>query len=199
MTLLPPANKVLTESKSVPIMHASNNQIPKMRKMTEEHQGCFMLVAETCHPNLRLSFPNSTKILAGTVAWLVNKLCAAPDMETGMKEIFGTTEMMDHAVNNVTSVHMAKKYPGNMFNLLEYIPISDKIWQWQITVCVEYLITELLALAGAVTVKLEDQEQFKSTARVNYEDYPLIRPSDIKTAVQNDEDLKHALGGLFKL
>ena len=116
-----------------------------------------------------------------------------------MKEIFGETEMMDHAVNNVSAVCQAKKYPGNLYALLPYIPVSDQMVQWQITVVVEYVITELLALAGAVAVKLQDQDQFKSEARANYEDFPQIRPSDLKTAVKEDADLKNALGGLFKV
>jgi len=162
-----------------------------------------MLVSENVHPDLRLAFPSSCKILAGTVAWLVNKLTSAVSIEHGLKDIFGETEMMDHAVNNVSTIGPqvveTGKYPGNLYALIPYVPVSDRVVQWQITVCVEYVITELLAIAGAIANKLQDQPQYKSDARVNYEDFPQIRPSDLKTAVREDGDLKNALGALFKV
>jgi len=170
-----------------------------MRKMTEEDQGCFMLISEAVQPELRLAYPSSSKILAGTVAWIVNKLAQSETMAQGMESLFGETEMLAHAITNVSAVTAAKKYPGNLFPVINYVPVGDKIVQWQITVCVEYIVTELLALAGANAIKVNDQEQFKSEKRGCYEDYPQIRPVDLKAAVKGDADLKVVLGGLFKV
>lgn len=106
---------------------------------------------------------------------------------------------MDHAINNVSSVAKATEYPGNMFSLVPYIPISDKVAAFQISAIVEYCCTEILALAGAVCEKLRDQDQFNNDKRASYEDFPQIRPSDIKAAVSQDKELRMAFGELFKV
>ena len=59
-----------------------------MRKMTEQDQGCFMLISENVHPNLRLAFPSSSKILSGTVAWIVNKLAGAKTVSGNANNFF---------------------------------------------------------------------------------------------------------------
>ena len=172
---------------------------PKMRKLTDQDQGCFMIVSEACHPQLRLDFPNSTKILAGLACWIVNRLMSCSTMEEGLASIFGEGEMHLHASANVSSVADAPSYPGNLVMLVPYIPVSDEVVAWQCTAVVEYVATEVLALAGSVAMQLRDQPQFDCEEREQYKDFPTIRPSDIKTAVANDEELRKAFGALFKL
>ncbi|GMH49547.1 hypothetical protein TL16_g00546 [Triparma laevis f. inornata] len=123
----------------------------------------------------------------------------ADTVEACLAEIFGDGELLDHAISNVTSVAKATNYPGNLYTLLQYIPCSDKVTAMQIVATIEYVCTEILALAGAVSEKLQDQPQWKTDKREVYEDYPTIRPSDLKAAVASDAELKRAFGALFKV
>ena len=189
--------KQMNQSASVP--NISTVTIPKMKKLSEPDQGCFMVISEQCHPGLRLGFPNSAKILAGLAGWIVNRLMQSDAIVDGLQSIFGETEMFSHAVQNVGNVARATEYPGNLFILVPYVPTDDKIVAFQITITVEYVITEILALAGGHVERLKDQPQFKSQKREKYEDFPQIRPSDIRLAVNMDEDLKTCFGGLFKM
>ncbi|GMH59959.1 hypothetical protein TrRE_jg3521 [Triparma retinervis] len=170
-----------------------------MKKMTPEDQGCFMLLLENIHPHMRLAYPNGAKIMAGLAAWVVNKFMEAETIPEGIVSLLGTEELAAHALNNVQAVAKADKYPGSMFALVPYIPVSDKVVQYQITAIVEYCCTEMLALAGAMCEKLKDQDAWNNETREKYEDYPQIRPSDIKAAVAQDKELKAAFGTLFKL
>ena len=158
------------------------------------------MVSESVHPQLRLSFPGTSKILAGLTAWIVNKMFTSVSINDGLEAIFGSTEMLAHASQNVGSMATATEYPGNLFLLMNYIPTEDKVIKFQIAVTVEYIMTEILALAGGVAERLQDQPQFKKDVkdRVKYEDFPTIRPSDVKTAIMEDNDLRAAFGSLFK-
>lgn len=158
-----------------------------------------MLLLENIHPHLRLAYPNGAKIMAGLAAWIVNKFMDADSVQEGVVTLLGTGELADHALNNVSAVAKADKYPGCMFALVSYIPVGDKVVQYQITAVVEYCCTEILALAGAVCEKLKDQEAWNNETREKYEDFPQIRPSDIKGAVAQDKELKDAFGALFKV
>jgi len=158
-----------------------------------------MLLLESIHPHLRLAFPNGAKIMAGLAAWIVNKFMEEDTIPAGIVSLLGEGELAHHALNNVQGVAKADKYPGSMFSLVPYIPVSDKVVQHQITAVVEYCCTEILALAGAVCENLKDQEAWNNEAREKYEDFPLIRPSDIKAAVAQDQELKKAFGALFKV
>ncbi|GMH56580.1 hypothetical protein TrST_g9053 [Triparma strigata] len=178
---------------------SQNQATPKMKKMSVEDQGCFMIIAESCHPGQRLAYPNSAKVLAGLTSHIVNRFMEADTVEICLAEIFGEGELLDHAVNNVTAVAKATDYPGNLYTLLKYMPCSDKITTMQIVATIEYVCTEILALAGAISEKLQDQPQWKNDKREVYEDYPAIRPSDLKAAVANDAELKRAFGALFKV
>lgn len=208
MMSLPP----LVNSQSEPALHSAPSSRgssrsespraggpPKMRKLTDHDQGCFMIVSEACHPQLRLDFPNSSKILAGLAGWIVNRLMSSATMEEGLVSIFGDGEMLHHAAANVESVAHATSYPGNLVMLVPYIPVEDEVVKWQCTAVVEYVATEVLALAGGVAMNLKDQKQFENDVREEYADFPSIRPSDIKTAVANDAELRAAFGSLFKL
>jgi hypothetical protein len=158
-----------------------------------------MLLLENIHPHMRLAYPNGAKIMAGLAAWVVNKFMEAETIPEGIVSLLGTEELAAHALNNVQAVAKADKYPGSMFALVPYIPVSDKVVQYQITAVVEYCCTEMLALAGAMCEKLKDQDAWNNETREKYEDYPQIRPSDIKAAVAQDKELKAAFGTLFKL
>ena len=158
-----------------------------------------MLLLENIHPHMRLAFPNGAKIMAGLAAWVVNKFMEEETIHEGIASLLGTDELAGHALNNVQSVARADKYPGSMFALVPYIPVSDKTVQFQITAIVEYCCTEILALAGAMSEKLKDQDAWNNETREKYEDFPLIRPSDIKAAVAQDKELKAAFGALFKV
>ena len=52
-------------------------------------QGCFMIVAEGVHPQLRLAYPNGAKIMAGLAAWIVNRFMEATTIEEGLMDLFG--------------------------------------------------------------------------------------------------------------
>jgi len=91
------------------------------------------------------------------------------------------------------------RYPGNLFTVVSYIPTDVKVVTFQITAVVEYVITELLALAGGLVERSKDQVEFKSKKREDYGDFPKIRPSDLKQAVQMDPELKNCIGSLFKV
>jgi hypothetical protein len=188
----------LGASKSVP--NLGTTAVAKMRKMTETDQGCFMMVSESVHPQLRLAFPTTSKILSGLTAWIVNLCMASSSINEALVQIFGETEMHAHAAQNVEAVATVSQYPGNLFLLLDYIPAEDMIIKYQIAVVVEYVMTEVLAMAGAAAMRLKDQDQFQIVEgeRSKYEDFPKIRPSDVKAAILADSDLKAAFGSLFK-
>ena len=159
-----------------------------------------MIISEAIHPNQRLAYPNSAKVLAGLTSHIVNRFMEAETVEGCLHEMFGKGELLDHAINNVTSVAKAAEYPGNLYTLLQYVPIEDKVVTFQIVCVIEYVCTEILAAAGAISQQLQDQPQWKSDApKERYEDFPFIRPSDIKAAVANDLELRAAFGTLFKL
>ena len=80
-----------------------------MRKMSPADQACFMIISENCHPQLRLSFPASSKTLSGLTAYIVNTLMNAASIGEGVAEFFGDTEMFSHAMNNVAAVAEAEE------------------------------------------------------------------------------------------
>jgi len=171
---LPP----MTKSASLPAVGGAAPlpaAIPKMKKMSVEDQAAFMIISEHVHPQLRLSYPATNKTLSGLTAYVVNTLMAAPSIQEGLVEFFGDTEMLQHAVNNVGAVAEAVDYPGNLHLVVPYIPVDDKIVAFQITCVVEYLITELLALAGGIVMKNKDQPEFKNAKPEVYDEFPKIK------------------------
>jgi hypothetical protein len=188
----------MSKSASMPAVLGAAG-IPKMRKMTVEDQACFMILSEHVHPSLRLQYPAANKTLAGIAAYIVNTLMAADSILEGLEEFFGKdAEMLSHALNNVGSVAEAAEYPGTLFLIVPYIPSDDDIVKMQITAVVEYVSTELLAMAGAVVNQLKDQAAFSNDKREGYDDFPKIRPSDLKKAVEMDPELRGCIGTLFK-
>ncbi|GMI41913.1 hypothetical protein TeGR_g11279 [Tetraparma gracilis] len=198
----PKATKPLSKSASLPAVGGATPAappVPKMRKMSTEDQACFMIISEHVHPQLRLSYPATNKLLAGITAYIVNTLMAAPSIQEGLLSMFGECEMLGHALANVGSVVEATEYPGNLYLIVPYVPVEDKVVAWQIVCVVEYVMTELLALAGGFVEKARDQEEFKTEKRESYEDFPKIRPSDLKAAVTADPELRACIGSLFKV
>ena len=102
-----------------------------------------MIVSENLHPNQRLAYPNSAKVLAGLSSHIVNRFMEADSVEECLRDMFGDGELLDHAINNVTSVAKAKDYPGNLYTLLQYIPVDDKVVTFQVVAVVEYVCTEV--------------------------------------------------------
>jgi hypothetical protein len=62
---------------------------------------------------------------------------AAPTIQEGLLSMFGECEMLGHALANVGSVVEATEYPGNLYLIVPYVPVEDKIVAWQIVCVVE--------------------------------------------------------------
>jgi hypothetical protein len=171
----------------------------KMKKLTPEEQGIFMIVAETVHPNLRLGFPSSARVLASISAYIVNSMMKARSIEEGINSLFeNSQEMRTHVFHNVTAV-LAKEYPGRLADFVKFIPVADALTRHQCTAIVEYVFTELLTFAGHIAELKKDQPQYQIENKTSYEDFPQIRPCDMREAVESDDELRGLLGGLFKI
>lgn len=52
-----------------------------------------MVIAETCHSDQRLAYPNSARVLAGLTSHIVNRFMEADTVEACLAEIFGDGEV----------------------------------------------------------------------------------------------------------